>query len=887
MKIGGVMIQAVFIVLSFVFMIGIVSAASINVSNYSLVTNYNGGQLIDGWINMSFKNQTNLNFTSSFGTSLDLLNLFNLLELDKDIDYSCIPGDCGPGYNYNNAESSKSFSPNNSSLFGIIFENENDVEIKDIKMHISSDVSKSSLNQLSIDLFDDGTIDFFNNNFVDEAYMDRKYGCFNSSGGTTDLNIGSSRFCEVILLPGASAYRVGARLTNTTNANGSAKIEVYKIDEDMLKVGSCTLNSSTEYPAYLNCLIQYSSNTPFNASVCISGSNYSIRSETRDPCGMVDNSLDYVRDYEVFAYPLKYGPVDAILNKTLYSKLTGQNLLDDLSEYLSNRYGSEDRVNSCKPYCAIPLRVKGISQNAKIDNISISYVSAGTGQSTITSTNLYDLSKATPKISSGFLKVPLSVFNWTVPNINGSRTFEVQLGSNLIISGKIYTSTSFVFDLNPKSALVRRSITFNVNMSNITTNWDFGDGTTISSNNNKGIHKYASSGEYNIKVTAIQSDGKSSTRTFKINIGNPRSSANITLAEYFQRISDVYSQIKTYPDWVQRGILEEINISGMNSSLNSIKESLNSASSDGDLNLILDRLDLLNVPIQIYNSQTGNDLAVATTSDDIDPALLKEITNESYGDDSALKEAISGWMNKYYDLKMDFRVIAENGDESNSTILTKIKIKVNNLGYNKDSYLIIDFPFNSVGFAQDYGQRSINEGASFYIPLTGSKEIELLIPEEINVNQLSAFISPKISELTLPSEISPPVTPKFNWMKFLIGSGIVLMMFFIIYIILKEWYKKNYESNLFKKRDDLINLINFIYNSRLSGMKDNDIQKKLGGAGWNGEQISYAFKKIDGKRTGMWEIPLFSHKERKEVRNEIERKHPEGVDTRFINRSNF
>ena len=126
---------------------------------------------------------------------------------------------------------------------------------------------------------------------------------------------------------------------------------------------------------------------------------------------------------------------------------------------------------------------------------------------------------------------------------------------------------------------------------------------------------------------------------------------------------------------------------------------------------------------------------------------------------------------------------------------------------------------------------------------------------------------------------------KFPWGWFTFGMIMLLIVFFVVYILLQEWYKKNYESYLFKKKDDLFNIINFIYNSRASGLDDGEIKKKLSKSGWNNEQISYAFKKIDGKRTGMFEIPIFKSRENKEVREEIERRHPgKPMDPRFVRR---
>ena len=41
---------------------------------------------------------------------------------------------------------------------------------------------------------------------------------------------------------------------------------------------------------------------------------------------------------------------------------------------------------------------------------------------------------------------------------------------------------------------------------------------------------------------------------------------------------------------------------------------------------------------------------------------------------------------------------------------------------------------------------------------------------------------------------------------------------------------------------------------------------------WKREQIIYAFKKLTGKRTGMWEIPIFRRFERKKIIKELKKR---------------
>ena len=112
----------------------------------------------------------------------------------------------------------------------------------------------------------------------------------------------------------------------------------------------------------------------------------------------------------------------------------------------------------------------------------------------------------------------------------------------------------------------------------------------------------------------------------------------------------------------------------------------------------------------------------------------------------------------------------------------------------------------------------------------------------------------------------------------------MVVIIFIIYLFLQEWYKKNYETSLFNSQDDLYNLLHFIYNGRMTGLNDSALRKKLAMSGWSNEQLDYAFRKIDGRRTGMWEIPIFKVFENNKVKNEIAKRQAKEGGARFIKR---
>ena len=96
-----------------------------------------------------------------------------------------------------------------------------------------------------------------------------------------------------------------------------------------------------------------------------------------------------------------------------------------------------------------------------------------------------------------------------------------------------------------------------------------------------------------------------------------------------------------------------------------------------------------------------------------------------------------------------------------------------------------------------------------------------------------------------------------------------MFVFFFVYIILQEWYKKYYESKLFPDKNQLFNLINFINNSLNQGLKKSSIFDSLKELDWSDEQLKYAWNKFNGKRTGMWEIPIFKWVENKKVKKEL------------------
>ena len=90
-----------------------------------------------------------------------------------------------------------------------------------------------------------------------------------------------------------------------------------------------------------------------------------------------------------------------------------------------------------------------------------------------------------------------------------------------------------------------------------------------------------------------------------------------------------------------------------------------------------------------------------------------------------------------------------------------------------------------------------------------------------------------------------------------------------MYIILQEWYKRYYEKHLFKDKNQLFNLMAFMKNAEAQQLKKDDVFNRLRQFKWSKEHLVYAWNKLHGKRTGMWEIPLFLYFERKRIASEM------------------
>jgi hypothetical protein len=871
------LILGILILFSFSF---VSAATDYTFSKKSIQTTYSSEELIKGEFNLTLKNSPNLIFSSSLGGNISVVDLLKNSSYVLGEDYFCNPVTCKGRYSKSNPQTSRVVELTEDKIIGFSVIGR-DIELNSFSFNLSSTIPSSCINQLRLNILNDDSIDLTNTNYIDETCSIKNYGCFDNTKELNSFFISASPYCEKITLPAAPAFRLGANISGPSTTN--LVMELYNY-ADSEKLGECNLPNISQSGQDYSCIVNYSAMSQFDSFVCIkskSGNQNTIRSEASSSdelCGMQspDSSQEPIRDYEVFAQSLRYAPFSG----------KGINLdLSDINDYLLSEYSSDGTSVQCPdPGCIIPAKISGFNQNLTISNIQIKYFEQG---GLTSSDKVYDLSSGSVKINSSTLNLNFESLGFKAPVSGTQKLFKLYLGDDLLFSQSINITTSFNFDINPKVAVLAQTTNFVATLLNSSGNityssWNFGDGSTGTANGNTISHKYASEGTYAVSVELTKSDLTKSSKTFTIVSGDPKTSANLTLSKYSKRIADISSNLNSFAPWTKAEIEKAVNLSSLNSTLAALSRQYALATNTSDYVAIVTSLSTLSVPLSIKVTEKG-DLLLSGGYANMDLSYLEEILSNTINDSEKVKLNLIDWMEKNYNFTATYEVISQLTDSEPIPILTKVLIRISPKNDKEEArYLILGYPKASITFKESYSPLDVADGAATYISLDGAaKQIEFSVSGKVSPVSLGAYLSPEdVSRF----DFDVGEGQGYPWTNVIIILIIVFIIFFVIYGILQIWYKRHYENYLFKNSDDLFNLINFIYNSRVSGLKDSEIRNKLGKAGWSGERLTYAFKKIDGKRTGMFEIPIFNIFDTSRTVKEIEKRHPEGIDKRFIKR---
>ncbi len=844
--------------------IGVFATSSLGTPKDSIKEKYSKGEKIQGWINISFEDEPATSvFSDSFGNSISLINLLKTSANSK-VNYTCEPANCQLSYDKTSPATQKqiSFSAGEEKLIGFVLSDNID-EITNFSLTIISDAVKSDKNQLKIDLFNDGTKDIGNTKSytqTDEWSAPRNYSCFNPftpqifEGGIKS----GDTFCQRIKLPEAPGFSLGAWLKKETSLDSlNLEMNLYDIEleED---VALCNLPEATTQETPVYCDINYLITKQKDYYVCLSAESgtgtYKMQSYGYiDKCGFRGSPGDEeIATYKIFTQP-KY--FDAIGTLKIFNKLpSGEETSYLIEEYIDNKY---DNLSCAGRECIIPIKLISNVQQALTISGEIEYDSPYS--SGLKEKNIYTLSENSAKITAGKQKVFLDNANFTTPKDIGEHEFILYLENTELFKEKIEIKKGIeILSMHPQTTASGLPTNFKVrlNTNNITIakyKWDFNndgiiDETTLT---NTIKHTYNSTGNYNLIISVEDSGGASSSESFNVVVGSAKEVLDELILEKQEKLSDIQGEILNYDLFSGSAIENILNLSGIEKNLNDINSEyllIKDSGTEQKFQILLSKLLEIELPKSISKTLDSAPLTFFPQKENIDLSIIETIAGgNSAGLEDEYSDAILTWNLNALKTKVSVKEYSANYGFGEEMLVKIFKIDIKNLGAQETPYLFIG---KDLQFLEN---KSFEEGY-YSETLTGNKIIELYTTEDIEIEELPAFISPSLDELNV--DISAGAEPEkagkpFNWIIFsLIILGVIFLAW-IIYILLNKWYKEKYESHLFKNKNDLYNMVTYVHKAKQHEKKNDEISRELRKSGWSSEQINYVMKKYSGKNIGM------------------------------------
>ncbi len=817
-----------------------------------LKENYLPGQILDGWINISLNQESNLNLRYN-NQEISLLDF-----LRKNSAYfSCEPSSCNSTYEVTGSgEDTISFNLNHGAekilgirVDGIIS------GISYVGFNLTSNATANCKNQIELDVLNDGVIDVINTKGLEETCLTKK-GCYDSNLENEEYFLSSTRaYCQKIRFPISPSFKVGAWIKKVEDGDSNVLIKIYNQDHGFTGK-SCIINREEISPAggEVSCDINLSTKETENYYICILQDNdngkYKIRGNINpsEKCGYNGDPelpYDFVGAYDIFIKSKKFADIGeiSITNKNFY----GDDLSSLVEQYLFKEFGNEQEVN-CSLGCTIPILIKAKTpQKITLSNLKVIYRKR-TGETEKNS--FYDVQEISPKISMEFTKLNLVPANFSAPRVEGEYNISIFLGNVKVLNKTIIVKRlQDITGITPNIGAAGIPIKLKAEIPNESLTqgyvytWDFGDNSeNLTTTTNNVEHIYENIGTYFITIN-VKKDNFEYSKKFKIVIGSPKDILNKTLYEKLNQTLKIENYLKSLPELERRILLEKIGIDEIKSNLSRIQQEFIQANSvDTYINLTRDIFSI-RIPLEISESYLEEPFF--PKKEEINPELVGAVTG---GYDSnkydELAQGIEDWIKKnLLPVISKKQYLIRYPDDEDKINFIKIHIQG-----NEEVYFFIKKP------AEVLDNSKLEEDNYYYVLLSPTKQdVSFIIYGDLNQDNVQFFLSPDLRKIRLNNEQQPAeIKEETDWkMKALIYTLIILFSGFVLYIFIAFWYMNKYESYLFKNKVDLINIMRYITIESRKGKTDYEIENALKKAGWSNEQITYAINKFHGRNTGV------------------------------------
>lgn len=841
----------------------ILSVASVSAGttlrNESIPTQISAGSRLSGTLTVVF-NDENLDaeLVTNWGDSISLRSLLELNNKQSGTHYNCSNANCMPHYETGEAVRTTTLNEGGMDV-GFVLEGASVRNVRDVRVDIAGSSAPSCFPDMNVDVLNIGEHVVTSARYIEQGCYQPRYGCFETDRGSyqsVSVPTGSASYCEKITLPAAPAFKVGARLTNSSSGSSTLSMKLYQMSGTLL--GQCTLPAFTQGEQELSCIIQRGSLVQEDYFVCVNAntaSNYRIRAEANAPCGTTDRGVTYAADYEIFAQNLQFDTPLITLNDPAFRNSTGEALLPLIQSYLSETYG-----NNCQPNCIIPIRIRGVAQDIVISNAFIRYDSAiGAG---VESSDVYALTKENATIDSGILALDLSLANFTIPSDFSGRNIELSIGDDRLLRKSVNVSSGFAFSVTPTFAAFGRETLFSISPAQNITQvvWNFGDGTPVQSSLGASVrHRYTTQGSFTLAIDATNSRGQTGHKSVLIVVGDPQSAVDDTLALYEGDLRSISGNMSSYPIWLQQELRTRLELNSMNQTVAAARTARSFAVNESDFIEIMNTLSSVRVPSRVGVSTRGT-LPLSVGSAAMDISLLGELESVTISNED-LQNRVLFWMNEHYSPSVKFETYQAYYGDLSEPVLTRFVVDLNARGQRVPTRLVIGYPADSVRLVSSVsGNDSLSRGVSVGVS-ESANSVEFSVVGMVTPQELGAYLAPaqlaELGDLQAPSDVacnydnicsddedrkSCPNDCK-PWGSATVIVIVIAVVAAIVYLAIRWWYQHRYENDLFPKKQDLYNVLTFISNAKRAGVSDKEIHKKLKAAGWTGEQATYALSK--------------------------------------------
>lgn len=842
------------------------ASASFEIGNSSnlIETQYGPSDFVRGWINISLENEpADSIFESSFG---DSINLIDLLKENNEVEYVCSIINCEKDYASDNEAFEKTFSMDKgeSKVIGFKFDEEL-IAINSVSFTIESSAMASCSNQIEIDFLEDGSIDFGNYKTSEVSCpLLKDYGCFDDEATASEYSIGKfpSKHCQRVSLSESPGFNLGVYVKKNDD-NRDLIMSLYDLYGESISGASCTIPSTDLQNAgsEVSCDIDYLVTESKDYYVCVyseeEGNSKLVGYSLENGCGFYGTGIQpEIGSFRIFAEGKQFGAVDTIQISNALKD--GNTLSGEVSDYIASRYGNLDCSSK---NCFVPIKLISNynEQDITISNLIVEYETI-LGSSS--NNKLYDLTKIPAKINAGFQKIYLDKGNFSLPSEYGNETFELKLnGKDIFSENIIIQNIPIIKSITPETTASSYPTVFEVSVSSVNNiskySWNFGDGNELITEINKAEHTYGAIGEYELTISVTDSKQRTSHRTFIISVSSPKEMINEILEKMERDLNKINNQIDKFPGFYQTQLKSILNLDEIKEELKQAKKEYLGATSEEDYNRLIGDLIVLKVPESIAITESAKSISFYPKESLINLDILKNIGggDYKYSEEDDYIDAIFLWNQENLNTKIDFDRISAKYGQSWEEILGIFKFKISEKHkLNNDPYLILK-KIDGLKFKENYLESE--KDGYIYIDLKNSENvITFSTTENFDFTNLPLFISPGLNRLVLSPEFTPSDKKNSKWWLFVFIIFLLFLIGIVLYIILQQWYKRRYETYLFKNMNNLYNLVNYIESARKKGLKNEEIKRKLKKAKWSSEQINYAIKKHSGKRTGMFEIPI-------------------------------